>query len=294
MRVGYCSFTATRTTANTTSVPGDKIRSLSVAVGTSTRNSRLKSENSVSLHIPKVCKLEQPSFVSTLSKCDISRRNRSVKASGPHAPSAMALDTSCLRPRQHRCGRPCSRTKTIGKRRTSRPTLNVLLRLSSVLRCLRQSCDQLPRLLDQGYPLDGALSQTAVPPASVASTRVAANCPCCWIKVAPSAAPSATPGPGAPPPPPPLLSLPRWWWWSPPPTFLLTPPRSLFPRSRLSLRDCFSRLSSDNSPSCMRPENEVGGLVGSHQQGSGEGKGRGGPPLSGNGRTIHASPGRFH
>ena len=35
------------------------------------------------------------------------RRNRRVKASGPDAPPAMALDASCLLPRPPRCGRPC-------------------------------------------------------------------------------------------------------------------------------------------------------------------------------------------
>ena len=54
MRVENYSFTAIRATSNITSVPGDKTRSLPVAVDTSTRNSRLKSEKDVPLHIPKV------------------------------------------------------------------------------------------------------------------------------------------------------------------------------------------------------------------------------------------------
>ena len=41
---GNFSFAATRTTFNTTSVPGDETRSLPVVVGTSMRNSRLKLE----------------------------------------------------------------------------------------------------------------------------------------------------------------------------------------------------------------------------------------------------------
>ena len=84
-------------------------------------------------------------------------------------------------------------------------------------------CGLLPRLLDQSYPLGGALSYTAVPPPSVASARAAANCPDCWTKVAPSAVPSATPASDAPPPPPPSLSPLQRWWWSPPPPFLLPP-----------------------------------------------------------------------
>ena len=93
--------------------------------------------------------------VSTPSKCVISRRNRKVFASGPDAPSAIAIDASCLLPRPPRCG-PCSRPKTSGRRLTSRPTLDVLSRRSSALLCLRQSCGHYPG---------------------------------CWTKVAPSVAP---------------------------------------------------------------------------------------------------------
>ena len=56
-RAGNGSFAATRTTSNTTSVPGDKTRSLPVAVGISTRNSRLKSAKGMPLHTPYVCNL---------------------------------------------------------------------------------------------------------------------------------------------------------------------------------------------------------------------------------------------
>ena len=72
----------------------------------------------------------------------------------------MALDTFCLLPRPPRCG-PCSRTKTSGRRLTSRPMLNVISRHSPALRYLRQSCGQLPRLLDQSCPLGGALRHTS-------------------------------------------------------------------------------------------------------------------------------------
>ena len=81
----------------------------------------------------------------------------------------MALDTSCLLPQPPCCG-PCSRSKTRGKRLTTRPTLNVLSRHFSALRCLRQSCGQLPRLLDQSCLLGGALSHTSTRCASPAST----------------------------------------------------------------------------------------------------------------------------
>ena len=54
MSVGNYSLTAILTTSSTTSVPGDKTRSLPVIADTSTRNSRLKSEKGVPLHTPKV------------------------------------------------------------------------------------------------------------------------------------------------------------------------------------------------------------------------------------------------
>ena len=41
---GNCSLTAIRTTSNTTSTPGARVRSLPVTADTSTRNSRLKSQ----------------------------------------------------------------------------------------------------------------------------------------------------------------------------------------------------------------------------------------------------------
>ena len=103
--------------------------------------------------------------MSTPSKCVISRRNRRVKATGPYAPSAMALDTSCLPPRPPRCV-PCSRTKTSGRRLT---TLNVLSLYSSAL---RQSCGQLPRLLGQRCLLSDVPSHASARCASPASTTV--------------------------------------------------------------------------------------------------------------------------
>ena len=58
MGVENCSLTAIRTTFNTTSVPGDKTRSLpAVAVDTSTRNSRLKSEKGVLVTHSKIRQL---------------------------------------------------------------------------------------------------------------------------------------------------------------------------------------------------------------------------------------------
>ena len=162
-----------------------------------------------------------------------------VKALGPDAPPAMALDTFCLLPRPPRCG-PCSRTKSSGRMLTIRPTLNVPL-----APFLRQSCG---------------------------------HCPRCWTKVSPSAASSATPAPDVPPPPP----------------FLLPPPRLRSPRSRLTLRHCFSRFRSANASFGVRPKDRVGVLVVGYQQGLDEGNGRGGSRLSSIGRTIHASPGCFH
>ena len=88
-----CSLIAILTTPNTASVPRDKIRSLPVTAETSTRNSRLKSEKGVSLHVPKVLNLVQPSPVSTRSNCVTSRRSRRVKASAPDAPPSNALYT---------------------------------------------------------------------------------------------------------------------------------------------------------------------------------------------------------
>ena len=137
-----------------------------------------------------------------------------------------------------------------------------------------------PRLPPRGRPQPHRRSSPAV-----ASVRPAANCPSCWTEIAPSAAPSGTPAPDA-------LSPPRRRWWSPPPPFLPPPPRLRSPRSRLSRH--FPRFRSANSSSGVRPKDRVGVLVVGYQQGLDEGKGRGGSRLSSIGRTIHASPGRFH
>ena len=48
---GNCPLTAILTTSNTTSVPGDKTRSLPVTADTSTRNTRLNSEKYVPIHV---------------------------------------------------------------------------------------------------------------------------------------------------------------------------------------------------------------------------------------------------
>ena len=69
-----------------------------------------------------------------------------------------------------RCGRPCSRTKTSGRGLTSRLTRNALSRRSSALRCLRQSYGQPPQMLDQAFPLGGALSHTTFSLLSVTSS----------------------------------------------------------------------------------------------------------------------------
>ena len=95
--------------------------------------------------------------VSTRSKCVISRRNGKVKVSGADASPAMARDACCLLPRSP-CRGPRSRPKTSGRRLTSRPTLNVLSRRSSALRCLVQSCGHCPCCCDQICLLSGALS----------------------------------------------------------------------------------------------------------------------------------------
>ena len=90
----------------------------------------------------------------------------------------MALHTSCLLPRPRRCGRPCSITRTSGRRLTSRPALNVLSNRFSILRCPRQSCGQLPPVLDQSCPLGGAVIDTSMrcfspfPTTSVTSAKV--------------------------------------------------------------------------------------------------------------------------
>ena len=52
--MGNCSFTAIRTTSNTTSTPGARVRSLPVTADTSTRNSGLKSQKGVPVHTPKL------------------------------------------------------------------------------------------------------------------------------------------------------------------------------------------------------------------------------------------------
>ena len=131
----------------------------------------------------------------------------------------------------------------------------------TALRCLRQSCGQLPRLLDQSCQPGGALSHTSTRCASAATTP--AVTPAVVVVVATS-------------------------------TVLLPSPRLGAPRTRLSLRRCLRRLRFANSSSGVRPEDEVGGFVVGHQQGLDEGKGRGGSGLSGTGRKKHARPGRFH
>ena len=62
--------------------------------------------------------------------------------------------------------------KTSERRLTSGPTLNVLSRRFYALRCLRQSCGQLPPLLDQSVPFGGTFSHTSTRYASPASTTV--------------------------------------------------------------------------------------------------------------------------
>ena len=52
--LGYCSFTAIRTTYNTVSVPGAKAPSVPVAAEKTTRNSQLKSRRGVPFVTPKV------------------------------------------------------------------------------------------------------------------------------------------------------------------------------------------------------------------------------------------------
>ena len=108
------------------------------------------------LQIEKVCNLVNPPPLSTRSECVTSRRSGRVKVSGPDASPAIARGTSCLLPRPPRRG-PCSRPNTSGRRLTIRPTLNVLSRRPSALRCLRHSCGHCPGSCDQGCPLGGAL-----------------------------------------------------------------------------------------------------------------------------------------
>ena len=57
INVGNCSVTAIRTTSNTTSTPGARVRSLSVTHDTSTQNSRMKCEKGVPVHTPKLWSL---------------------------------------------------------------------------------------------------------------------------------------------------------------------------------------------------------------------------------------------
>ena len=133
---------------------------------------------------------------------------------------------------------------------------------STALRCLRQSCGQLPRLLDKGCHLIGALSHTSTRCASTATT------------------PAVTPAVVVVVATPTVLPLSR---------------RLGAPWSRPSLCRCLPRLRFANSSAGARPEDEVGGLVVGHQQGLDEGQ-RSRPPSSvrHRGRKIHASPGRFH
>ena len=69
--------------------------------------------------------------------------------------------------------------------------LNVFLRRSSAFRCLRQSCGQLPQLLDQSCLLGGALSLTSTRCASTASTM--AVTPAAMVVVATPTTFAATP-----------------------------------------------------------------------------------------------------
>ena len=79
------------------------------------------------------------------------------------------------------------------------------------------------------------------------------------------------------------------------PHFFLPPPSRLrFARSRLSPRRGFPWVCSAKSSFGVGLNDRVGVLVVGYQQGLDEGKGRGGSRLSSMGRTIHASPGRFH
>ena len=95
--------------------------------------------------------------MSTRSRCVTSRRSKRVKAAGPDVPSSIALGTSCLLPRSpRRC--PCSSPKTSGRRWTSRPTLNDLVRYSAALWCLPQSCGHHPGSFGPGCSLGGVLS----------------------------------------------------------------------------------------------------------------------------------------
>ena len=98
VNVGNCSFTAIRTTSNTTSTPGARTRSLPVTADTSTRNSRLKSQKDVPVQTPKLCNFVYPSPVSTRWKWVVKRRSRRVKASDPVAPPVSARDTCAKKP----------------------------------------------------------------------------------------------------------------------------------------------------------------------------------------------------
>ena len=194
--------------------------------------------------------------MSNTSKGFISRRNRRVKALGPDVPPVMALDTSCLLSRPPRCRR-CSRTMTSGRRLTSRPTLNGLSRHSSALRCLRQSCGQLPRLLAQSCLIGSA---------------------------------SATPAPDALSSPPPPLSSPRRWWWSQPPLFLPPPHDCGLHGSDCRCVPDFPDFILPTLPPGFGQKTGSGSSIVGHEKGLGEGKGRGGSRLSGIERTIHAKP----
>ena len=131
--------------------------------------------------------------------------------------------------------------------------LNVLSRDFSALRCLRQSCGQLPRLLDQSCPLGGALSQTSTrctsPPPTTAVT------PAAVAVVATHTIFAATP----------TVAV----------SAVATVAASLFPP--VLFCQLFLRGSA---------KDRAGVLVVGHQQGLGEGKGRGGSRLSSIGRTI--------
>ena len=162
---------------NTTFVPGNKTRSLRVAVDTSTRKSRLNRK--------KACRYtfqNYATYVALLRVNPVEVRHQQTQQ-----------EVESLRPR-------CSSCHGFGH---LLPATTVISLWSSVLknegeweevhdpshaerplapflrpRCLRQSCGQLPRLLDPTYPFGGAFSHTstgcdssastsAVPPAAV-------------------------------------------------------------------------------------------------------------------------------
>ena len=164
----------------------------------------------------------------------------------------LLLDTSFLLPRPSRCV-PSSRTKTSGRRLSSRPTLNVFSRYSSALLCLHQSCGHCP-----GCWTKVALSAvtSATPPflgSPLPPPELRPTAPVVGIKLPPRQRPQTNQHPMHPP----RLSPPRLRWWSPPPPCLLPPQRLRSPRSRQSLCRCLPRLRSATSSSGVRSEDGV-------------------------------------